>query len=124
MTPQAHTRLDDAIVAAMKKVQHELKFVGVSLAMPGQNPDFFEYFLNSKNHASGVPMDYISYHFYAVPTADETLDIQQHTVFAHADGFLNTARYIEAIRTRLSPRTGTKITEIEIITADEIAHIH
>jgi len=123
MTPQTYTRLYDAIVTAMKKVQPELKFVGVSLAIPGQNPDFFEYFLNSKNHGSGVPLDYISYHFYAVPTPDETLDVQQHTVFAHADGFLNTVRYIETIRKRLSPGTGTMINEIGIISADDIAQV-
>jgi len=123
MTPLTYTRLYDAIVRAMKKVQPELKFVGVSLAIPGQNPDFFEYFLNSKNHEAGVPLDYISYHFYAVPTPDETLDIQQHTVFAHAEGFLNTVRYIETIRKRLSPRTGTMINEIGIISADDIAQV-
>ncbi len=123
MTPQTYTRLYDAIVSAMKKVQPELKFVGVSLAIPGQHPDFFEYFLNSKNHESGVPLDCISYHFYAVPTPDETLDIQQHTVFAQADGFLNTVRYIETIRKRLSPETGTMINEIGIISADDIAQV-
>src|SRR5207253_9690990 len=31
MTPQTYTRLYDAIVTAMKKVQPELKFAGVSL---------------------------------------------------------------------------------------------
>jgi hypothetical protein len=119
MTPQTYTRLYDAIVTGMKKVQPEMKFVGVSLAMPSRNPDFFEYFLNKSNHKPGVPLDYISYHFYASPTPDETLDIQQHTVFAEADGFLNTVRYIEAIRKRLSPATGTTINEIGIIAADD-----
>src|SRR2546430_16930876 len=123
MTPQTYTRLYDAIVTAMKKVQPELKFAGVSLAIPGQNPDFFEYFLNGKNHEPGVPLDYISSHFYAVPTPDETLDVQQHTVFAPAEGFLNTVRYIETIRKRLSPRTGTMINEIGIISADDIAQV-
>ena len=121
MTPQTYSRLYDAIVTAMKKVQPETKFVGVSLAMPGLNPDFFEYFLNHKNHEVGVPLDYISYHFYASPAPDETLDIQQHTVFAQADGFLNTIRYIESIRKRLSPGTGTTINEIGIIAADDDA---
>jgi len=121
MTPQTYTRLYDAIVTAMKNVQPETKFVGVSLAMPGLNPEFFEYFLNKKNHAAGVPLDYISYHFYASPAPDETLDIQQHTVFAQADGFLNTVRYIESIRKRLSPETGTTINEIGIIAADDDA---
>ena len=121
MTPQTYTRLYDAIVTAMKKVQPGTKFVGVSLAMPGQNPEFFEYFLNRKNHRPGVPLDYISYHFYAAPSPDETLDIQQHTVFAQADGFLNTVRYIESIRKRVSPKTGTMINEIGIISADDDA---
>ncbi len=121
MTPQTYTRLYDAIVTAMKKVQPGTKFVGVSLAMPGLNPEFFEYFLNKKNHAAGVPLDYISYHFYASPAPDETLDIQQHTVFAQADGFLNTVRYVESIRKRLSPETGTTINEIGIIAADDDA---
>src|SRR5213080_4007976 len=49
--------------------------------------------------------------------------MQQHTVFAHADGFLNAVRYIEAIRRRLSPRTGTMINEIGIISADDIAQV-
>jgi hypothetical protein len=123
MTPQTYTRLYDAVVRAMKKVQPETKFVGVSLAIPGQNPEFFEYFLNAKNHDPGVPLDYISYHFYAVPSPDETLDIQQHTVFANADGFLNTVRYVELIRKRLSPGTGTMINEIGIISADDNAQV-
>jgi hypothetical protein len=33
----------------------------------------------------GTPLDYISYHFYAIPTPDETLDIQQHTVFVNKE---------------------------------------
>ena len=96
MTPQTYTGLYDAVIAAMRKVQPDIKFVGVSLAIPGQNPDFFEYFLNHKNHKPGIPLDALSYHFYAVPTPDESLQIQQHTVFAQADGFLNTVRSIES----------------------------
>jgi hypothetical protein len=119
MTPQSYTRLYDAIVTAMKQVEPGTKFVGVSLAMPSLNPEFFEYFLNHKNHQPGVPLDYISYHFYASPTPDETLDVQQYMVFDQADGFLNTVRYIEAIRKRLSPETGTTINEIGIIEPDD-----
>lgn len=121
MSPQTYARLYDAIVTAMKRVQPETKFVGTALAMPSLNPAFFEYFLDRKNHQPGVPLDYISYHFYASPEADETLDIQQHTVFAEADGFFNTVRYIESIRKRLSPETGTTINEIGIIASDDNA---
>jgi hypothetical protein len=123
ISPQNYTRLYDAIVTAMKRVQPDIKFVGVSLAAAGQHPDFFEYFLDHKNHQAGVPLDYISYHFYAIPKPDETLNVQQYTVFAQADGFLNTVRYIEAIRKRLSPQTRTMINEIGIISADDIAQV-
>src|SRR5215467_7973636 len=118
-SPQGYTLLYDAMASAMAKVQPDMRFVGVSLAIPGQHPDFFEYFLDRRNHKPGIPLDYISYHFYAVPTPDETLEDQQHTVFAQADGFLNTVRYIESIRKRLSPNTGTMINEIGIISADD-----
>ena len=120
ITPETYAGLYDAVVTAMKKVEPEIKFVGISLAIPGSHPDFFEYFLNHKNHPPGIPFDFISYHFYAVPTPDEPLDIQEHTVFAQAEGFLSTVRYIESIRQRLSPETRTTINEIGIISADDI----
>ena len=119
-SPEAYTRLYDAVVEAMRRVQPGLKFVGVSLAWPAQKPEFFEYFLNPKNHKPGIPLDYISYHFYAVPAPDHTPDVQQHTFFAQADGFLNVVRYIEAIRKRLSPKTGTMINELGAISADDV----
>ena len=121
MSPHTYTGLYDAVVLAMRKVRPDIKFVGTALAIPGHNPEFFEYFLNPKNHQPGIPLDYLSYHFYAVPSPDESLDIQQHTVFAQADGFLNTVRYVELIRKRLSPSTKTMINEIGIISADDIA---
>ncbi len=120
MSAEIYTRLYDAIVTTMKRMRPETKFVGVSLAMPGHNPEFFEYFLNHKNHQTNVPLDFISYHFYAIPAPDESLDIQQHAVFAQADGFLNTVRYIESIRKRLSPEARIMINEIGIISADDL----
>ena len=104
----------------MRRVQPGLKFVGVSLAQPGQKPEFFEYFLNPKNHKPGIPLDYISYHHYAVPAPDHTPDVQQYTFFAQADGFLNFVRGVEVIRKRLSPGTGTMINEIGAISADDV----
>jgi len=92
--------------------------VGASLATPSKSPEFFEYFLNPKNHREGIPLDYVSYHFYAIPEADESLQAQQHTFFAQADGFLNTVRYIEAIRMRLSPKTKTMVNEVGTISAE------
>ncbi|MBE0697112.1 MAG: glycosyl hydrolase family 39 [Anaerolineaceae bacterium] len=119
-TPEMYTERYDAIVSAIRKVNPEMKFVGLSLAMPGLHPDFFEYFLNPKNHQAGIPLDMISYHFYAVPAGDETLDVEQHTYFAQADGFITTVRYIEEIRKRLSPATQTTANELGVIRADDL----
>ena len=104
----------------MRAVQPETKFVGVSLAFPSGHPDFFEHFLSPKNHKPSIPLDFISYHFYAVPTADQGAEVQPHVFFAQADGFLNTVRYVEAIRKRLSPTTRTTINEIGSISADDL----
>ena len=120
MSPESYTKLYDAVVSAMREVQPDLKFVGMALAMPSRNPEFFEYFLDHKNHKPGIPLDFISYHFYAIPTPDQTPEIQGYTFFAQADGFLNTVRYVEAIRKRLSPETRTTIDEIGAISADDL----
>ena len=59
---ETYTRLYDAVVTAMRKVQPNTKFVGLALAMT-TDPHYFEYFLNHKNHKKNVPLDFISYHF-------------------------------------------------------------
>jgi hypothetical protein len=120
ISPETYARLYDEVVLAMKAVQSETKFVGLALAME-TNPQYFEYFLNPKNHKPGVPLDFISYHFYAVPTRDETPEVEQFTYFAQADGFVKTVRYIENIRKRLSPKTKTTIDELGVISADDLA---
>jgi glycosyl hydrolase family 39 (putative alpha-L-iduronidase) len=119
-SPETYTRLYDAVVEAMRKVQPDLKFVGVSLAFPRANPNFFEYFLDKRNHKPGIPLDYISYHFYAVPDPDESPEVQEHTFFTQAESFLNATRYIETIRKRLSPETKTTINEIGAISAEDL----
>lgn len=115
---ESYTRLYDEVVTAMKNVQPEMKFVGLALALEN-DPHYFEYFLDHKNHKPGVPLDFISYHFYANPAPDETPTIEQFTYFDQADGFLKSVRYIEAIRKRLSPETKTTIDEIGVISADD-----
>jgi len=112
LSPELYTQIYDAVAAAMLRVQPQTKFVGVALAFPGESPRFFEYFLDHRNHQSGIPLDYISYHFYAVPTPGEGPEAQQYTFFAQADGFLNVVRYVESIRQRLSPGTQTMINEV------------
>jgi hypothetical protein len=120
MSAETYTRLYDEVVLAMKKVRPDMKFVGLALAIP-TDPHYFEYFLDHRNHKPGVPLDFISYHFYASPSADQTLAIEQFTYFDQAEGFLKTVRYIEAIRQRLSPETKTTIDELGAISADDSA---
>ena len=120
ITPETYTKLYDEVVLAMKKVQPDMKFVGLALAMT-TDPHYFEYFLDHKNHKPGVALDFISYHFYAVPSVDETPEVEQFTYFAQADGFLKTVRYVEAIRRRLSPETKTTTDELGVISADDLA---
>ena len=115
MTPEQYTERYDAVVSAMRKVDPQMKFVALALAEPARNPRMFEYFLNPKNHQPGIPLDMISYHFYAVPTADQPPDVQQYTFFIQADRFLDVVSYIEEIRQRLSPATRTTVNEIGAI---------
>lgn len=119
LTPEIYTRIYDAVVESMRRIQPQMKFVGISLAFPSRNADFFEFFLDPENHKQGIPLDYISYHFYASPTADQSPEIQQYTFFTQADGFVNTVRFIETIRKKHSPQTGTMINEIGSISADD-----
>ena len=115
---ETYTRLYDEVVIALKKVQPDMKFVGLALAIPTE-PHYLEYFLNSKNHKPGVPLDFISYHFYAAPQDGQTSEADQYTCFDQADGFLKTVHYIEAIRKRLSPGTKTTVDELGVIAADD-----
>jgi hypothetical protein len=114
-TPEDYTRRYDAIVEGIRKVSPDTKFMGLALAAPGANPKYFEYFLNPRNHKPGIPLDYISFHFYAAPQLDETLDGWQHTFINQANGFLATTRYILAIRDRLSPQTKIDTNELGVI---------
>ncbi len=111
-TPEQYTARYDAIVSAIHKVAPAMKFVGVSVAFPSGDAHMFEYFLNPRHHQPGVPLDMISYHFYATPTPDQSPEVQQFTYFDQADRFLATARYIEEIRKRYSPSTRTTVNEI------------
>jgi len=111
-TPESYTALYDAVVGALQPVMPGTKFVGISLSTPMVRPDYFEYFLNPRNHRPGIPLGAISYHFYAIPGEDETLNEWQFTLFEQAERFLTTVRYIQSIRQRLSPATETHINEI------------
>ncbi|MGA8731678.1 MAG: glycosyl hydrolase family 39, partial [Terracidiphilus sp.] len=69
-------------------------------------------FLNPANHKTDIPLDYISYHFYAGPPPQGTITDWQYSFFQQADEFLGTVRIIETIRKNLSPSTKTDIDEL------------
>lgn len=115
MTPEQYTARYDAIVSAIHAVSPSTKFMGLALADPSGNPQFFEYFLDHAHHRPGIPLDAISYHFYATPTREQTADQWQYTFFDQAERFLTTVRYIESIRKRLSPETKTDCDELGVI---------
>ena len=126
LSPEYYTRLYDAIVERVRQVSPQMRFIGLALADTLTEPDYFTYFLDPKHHKPGIPIDMISYHYYYGPDSDETPETMQYTIFNGADTFLTAARYIDSIRKRLSPRTGTYIDELGVIlpdgTAPQLAH--
>jgi len=112
---EVYTKMYDAIVGEIKKISPETKFIGISLAFNAR-PEYFEYFLNPKNHKTGIPLDGISYHFYGTRSyANQPLESYQYTFFDKANAFLEKVKFIESIRKRLSPSTITTINEIGTI---------
>src|SRR5579872_5930132 len=88
LSPQVYTQLYDAVVNAIRKVSPQTKFVAISSSYAGGHPDMFDYFLDPRHHQPGIPLDMISYHFYAVPGTDEPDAIHPITFFYQADRFL------------------------------------
>jgi hypothetical protein len=122
-TPKQYAERYDAIVSGIRAVSPKTQFIALALADPRGRPEFFEYFLNKANHRPGIPLDWISYHFYAVPEAGETIDDWQYTFFSQADGFLDNVKYVETIRKRLSPRTRTMINETGSILHSDLSQV-
>ncbi|MGA2683918.1 MAG: glycosyl hydrolase family 39 [Verrucomicrobiota bacterium] len=118
-TPQQYTERYDAIVSAIHKVSPQTRFVGLAMAYANRL-NYYEYFLNPKNHRPGIPLDMISYHFYADPGNGTNATNPDAWHFCEqADTFLDTVRKIESIRLRLSPATQTDIDELGVIAPDE-----
>ncbi len=114
-SPQDYTTRYDAIVKAIHAVSPDItRFNGTTPAYPTPLPGILREFsgLREKPRIAGIPLDMISYHFYATPTAGQTPDHWQYTFFDQADRFLTSVRFIEQIRKRLSPETRTTLDEI------------
>jgi len=90
-----------------------MKFVGMALAFHNEF-NWYNYFLNHSNHADNIPLDYISFHFYA--SCDNRTDVDEYSsFFDQADTFINEVQQIEKIRMGLSPNTKIDIDEIGVI---------
>lgn len=129
-SPEQYARRYDAVVNAIRAIDPDTKFMGLAL----DNPSFpinyvrwFKYFLDHAHHAPGIPLDFISYHFYAhgysSPALEQGPDDWQHLFFDQADAFLDHVRAIEAIRKRLSPETRTDIDELGANLPKEVVSI-
>jgi len=70
--------------------------------------------LNSSNHLPGIPLDWISYHFYGSPSS-RTDTVSYLQIFPQADGFIAEVANKQKIRQALSPRTKTTIDEGNIL---------
>ena len=114
-SPEQYTRCYDAIVGPLHKLDPKMKFMGLALAFPERHPEMLAYFLDPAHHQPGIPIDMISYHFYAVPTREQTVEDWQYTLFDQADRLIATIRFIQQIRKRLSPETRTDMDEVGTI---------
>ncbi|KAJ5668354.1 uncharacterized protein N7477_006924 [Penicillium maclennaniae] len=61
--PDLYNRIYDAVPEVIREVFPSTQFVGLALAM--RNVIRVHSFLDPANHKPGVPLDWISYHFYA-----------------------------------------------------------
>ena len=114
-TAEDYTKRYDAIVQAVHNVSPDTQFMAMALGAPANDLNFIRYFLDPSNHLPDIPIDFISYHFYAVPGIQETLDDWQYSLFQQADQFLNTVASVETIRKQLAPKTRTDIDELGTI---------
>jgi hypothetical protein len=121
LSPELYTRIYDTVVEALRKIDPQLQFSGPALAAPMLHPQFLEYFLDPRNHRPGIPIDFVSYHFYASPEPDESIGAQEHTLFAQVDGFLASVRSIELTRKRLAPAARTFINELGTTSTDNLS---
>jgi hypothetical protein len=76
--------------------------------------DFYSYFLNSSNHQSDVPVDMVTFHFYA-STSERGNITSYEDFFPLADVFLVEATEIVSIRDNLNPQVLLNVDETGVI---------
>ncbi|KAL0482343.1 phosphatidylglycerol/phosphatidylinositol transfer protein [Acrasis kona] len=114
-TVEYYTKVYDKVVAKVRRYLPNAEFIGLSLINPRRNYNYINYFLNSSNHDAGIPLDWISYHFYAEPDDSKPVDSWSKQIFEQTDDFLSHVPEFEKIRKSLSPNTKTTINELGVI---------
>lgn len=126
LSPEVYTRLYDEVVKRLRRLDPEMKFIGLSLAMVDLDPEYLWHFLDPDNHADGAAPDAFSYHFYACPDVIDPMDSKENppyeewrgAIFSQVEAFLDKVKLIESIKQRLSPHTKTFINEIGTFAPD------
>ena len=113
-SPEEYTHIYDAIVTSLRSTNPDQKFIGLALTNPvdKDHDRYFEYFLDPKNHAPGIPLDMISYHYYVGVQPEDNQNDLQNIFFKRADVLIDAVKKVEAVRKRLSPTTKTYIDEL------------
>eukprot|EP01119_Soliformovum_irregulare_P017039 TRINITY_DN5017_c0_g1_i4.p1 TRINITY_DN5017_c0_g1~~TRINITY_DN5017_c0_g1_i4.p1 ORF type:complete len:571 (-),score=139.84 TRINITY_DN5017_c0_g1_i4:68-1780(-) len=108
-----YTQIYDAIVLGLREIDPNMQYVGLALA-GHYEWSWYTYFLNASNHAPGVPLDWISFHYYTF--AKNRTDSQSfEDFFAPAEDFVKETREIIKIRDSLSPQTKIDIDELGVV---------
>jgi len=117
ISPEVYTKIYDSVVDRLRKISPRTKFVGLVLADSWNATWYMNYFLNQSNHNPvDIPLDYISYHYYAFPSPNDTHFAD--TMFNMTDGFILTVEYLDGFRKLLSPETKVDINEMGVISGD------
>jgi hypothetical protein len=130
MNVEFYTRTYDAVIQGIRRHtnNYNMKYVGLALggkllsenvhinmlSVSGHDPSWFQYFLNHSNHAPDIPLDMVSYHFYA-GSKSRTDPNDYEVFFSQLDGFVTAVEKVEGIRKSLSPETRTTIDELGVI---------
>jgi hypothetical protein len=113
-SPEEYTRIYDAVVASLRAKNPDQKFIGLALTNPvdKDHDKYFEYFLDHHNHAPGIPLDMISYHYYVGVNPEDKAETLQADFFKRADVLIEAVKKVEVVRRRLSPDTMTYLDEL------------
>ena len=123
-SPQQYVTLYDAVVTSIRKFapvgSKNMKFVGLALE---SDSDFgqAQYFLDPANHKAGIPIDALSFHFYAqnAPSDGGVNGQAYENFFVEADAFLNDCKAFIAIRDALNPSVILDADELGVILPDD-----